>query len=337
MFTRAPEPLTPYFHPTTACFIDDNESFLTGLELMLPEHMNSASFFDPVEALKYVNQPPPLPSLADRCFTQQANQHNPLYSLDIGLIEQEINLPERFNRISVVVVDYSMPTLSGLEFCKRITDPHIGKVLLTGVADEKTAVEAFNAGIIDRFISKSHALASERISEFSASMQQAYFRSQAQQLQSTLGLSAPTFLNSVRVAEFVRRIMRKHKFCEYYLANSPPGLVLLRPNGQMQQFIILTAQQVAAQAEFAKTYDAPWLVQRRLNKASHVGFFLESPENYVEDESYPWAQLLHRAVRIADDDQTWHAAMVKHPPLHIDYRPEEVSLDAFKATRNPPA
>lgn len=333
MFTRAPEPLTPYFHPTTACFIDDNEAFLTGLELMLPEHMNSVSFFDPEDALAFVNQPPHLPSLADRCFTQQTHQQQTLFSLDIGLIEQEINLPQRFDRLSVVIVDYSMPTLSGLDFCERIKDPHVGKVLLTGVADEKTAVEAFNAGIIDRFISKSHALASERISEFSASMQQAFFRSQAQQLQSTLGLASPTFLNSVRVAEFVRRIMRKHNFCEYYLANNPPGLVMLKPNGEMQQLIVITADQLTAQAEFAKQQGAPWLAQRRLNKGSHVGFFLESPESYAADEAYPWSQFIHRAVRLSDENQTWHAAMVKQPPLHIDYRPEDVSLRAYLKAR----
>ena len=333
MFNRAPEPLTPYFHPTTACFIDDNESFLAGLELMLPQHMNSVSFFDPVAALAHINQPPSTPALADRCFSHHESQHQSIFSLDIGLIEQEINLHERFNRISVVVVDYSMPTLSGLELCKQIKDPHIGRVLLTGVADEKTAVEAFNAGIIDRFISKSHALASERISEYSASMQQAYFRSQSQQLQSTLGLSAPTFLNSTRVAEFVRRIMHKHKFCEYYLANSPPGLLLVRPNGQMQQLLVLTSQQIAAQADLAKHYDAPKSVQRKLARASHIGFFLESPESYAQDDVFPWTQLLRRAVRIEDGGQTWYAALVKQPPMDIDYDPDKVSLESFQAAR----
>ena len=28
--------LAPYFHPTTICFVDDNESFLHSLDLELP-------------------------------------------------------------------------------------------------------------------------------------------------------------------------------------------------------------------------------------------------------------------------------------------------------------
>ena len=93
-------PLTPYYHPTTACFIDDNESFLAGLALVMPSHMNSVAFFDPVDALEYVNQPPELPSLADRCFSAQEYSSRQLFRLDIDMIEEEINIVRRFNRLS---------------------------------------------------------------------------------------------------------------------------------------------------------------------------------------------------------------------------------------------
>jgi len=326
---RPPEPLTPYYHPTTACFIDDNEAFLLGLELMLPQYMNSRSFYDPHAALEFINHPPAMPSLAYRCFSQQHNSGKTVFQLNLGLIEQEISLISRFARLSVVIVDYSMPTLNGIELCERIKDPHVGKVLLTGVTDEKFAVEAFNAGIIDRFISKSHPRATENISGFSLSMQQAYFRSQAQQLQSTLGLAAPTFINDPAVAVYVRKLMARKGFCEYYMVNEPPGLIMLRPSGEIQQLVVLTAQALAEQANFARSHGAPDGVVRRLEKASHVGFFMEQFEGYAHTETYPWSNFLHRATALGDAGKTWFAALVKEPPRHIDYQPEEVCHDAY--------
>lgn len=329
------DPLTAYFHPTTACFIDDNESFITGLALVLPEYMSSIAFFDPVAALEYVNRSPEMPTLADRCFSAtRSAPHQRLFRLDTDLIEQEINVVERFDRVSVVIVDYSMPTLNGLQFCEQVNDPQIGKVLLTGVADEKMAVEAFNAGIIDRFISKSHPLASEHISEFSRDMQRAYFRAQTEQMRRTLKLAGPVFLDDHSVTSWVRRLMLRKNFCEYYMVSDPPGLLMVKPSGELQQLIILSDAQCAAQADYAEFHRAPREVIERLRARSHVGFFLEDPSNYAGGEPYPWTDLLHRATPLGDAQMRWNAALVAEPPPNIDYQADAVCHDAWMRMRN---
>ena len=50
-------PLAPYFHPTTVCFVDDNESFLRSLDLQLPVGWAYKSFTDPLIALDFLQQP----------------------------------------------------------------------------------------------------------------------------------------------------------------------------------------------------------------------------------------------------------------------------------------
>lgn len=340
------DPLTPYFHPTTACFIDDNESFMAGLALVLPEHMSSVAFFDPVAALDYVNSPHEMPTLSDRCFSTQNFGQNSgqktaqktgqpqLFRLDTNLIEQEINIVRRFNRLSVVIVDYSMPTLNGLEFCQQVRDPHVGKVLLTGVADEKMAVEAFNAGIIDRFIFKSHPLASDHISDYTRDLQQAYFRAQTEQMRKTLALAGPMFLDDRTVTDWVRRLLRRKNFCEYYMVSDPPGLLLVTPAGVLQQLIVLSAAQCDAQADYAHLHGAPESVIDRLRKRTHVGFFLEDPATYEGGDTYPWNDLLHRATRLGSNEHPWHAALVTEPPPYIDYQPASACHDAWQRLRN---
>ena len=104
----------------------------------------------PDEALDIVNIPHPRPPLADLCFFQEGN----LIRLDLNVLEQEIKHIDRFKRISAMLVNYAMPTMNGLEFCAQLTDRDVRRVLLTGVADEKTAVQAFDAGLIDHYLPK---------------------------------------------------------------------------------------------------------------------------------------------------------------------------------------
>lgn len=331
-------PLTPYYHPTTACLIDDNESFMSGLSVVMPTHMSSVAFFNPMDALEYVNRPQELPSLADRCFSAHQRSPRPMFQLDTGLIEQEINIVRRFNRLSVVIVDYSMPAIDGMEFCNRINDPHVGKVLLTGVADEKMAVEAFNEGIIDRFIAKSHPEASERISAYALDMQDAYFRAQTGQVQRTLSLAGPVFLDDPSVAHWVRRLMRRKNFCEHYMVSQPPGLLLLTPAGDISQLVIVSGEECDQQADHAERHGAPEAVVRRLRKRSHVGFFLDDPAGYLhpetQDDEYPWQELITRSTRLGSSDHYWYAALFSAPPQNIDYHPGNACLHAWEAQRD---
>jgi len=227
-----------------------------------------------------------------------------------------------------------MPGLNGLQFCEQITNPQIGKVLLTGVADEKMAVQAFNAGIIDRFISKSHPLAGEHISDYTREMQQAYFQTQTQQMIQTLRLAGPVFLDDPAVTSWVRRQMLRKNFCEYYMVSEPPGLLLVTPSGKLQQMIVLSALQCDAQADYAQRHGAPNQVVNRLRDRSHVGFFLDDPASYEGGEDYPWLELMHRATRLGQSEHQWFAALVAEPPPNIDYHPESVCQMAWLRLRN---
>ena len=57
---------------------------------------------------------------------------------------------------SVVVADMRMPGMDGVEFLSRIKDaaPDVVRIMLTGNADQATAIEAINQGSIFRFLNK---------------------------------------------------------------------------------------------------------------------------------------------------------------------------------------
>lgn len=67
------------------------------------------------------------------------------------------------NIISMVFIDYSMPTMTGVELINKLGASLLQKVLLTGHADLKVAVALFNKGLIQQFISKDEPNLLERL------------------------------------------------------------------------------------------------------------------------------------------------------------------------------
>lgn len=325
--------LTPYFHPTTVVFVDDNEAFLESLELELPRAWAYRAFTDPLEALEFLERPPDLEPLMDRCFTMQRGSHEAVIHLDLDLIEQEIKHRQRFGRNSVVVVDYSMPSMNGLEFCAALSDPNIRKALLTGVADEKAAVEAFNAGLIHRFIPKHAGQSTSDIYDFVDVMQQEYFAQYSARLKNTLAIDPPVFLTDQAVADFIIRLMKKQRLAEYYLAGDPPGLLMLTGNGRIYRLIVLNEAELTAQADFAEAHDAPKSLVRSLRAGKRIACLTgDRPDDYYGEESYDWADKMLNARTIRGETGTYYAAVWSDMPADIDFDPSLASYSAYLAT-----
>jgi response regulator RpfG family c-di-GMP phosphodiesterase len=67
-----------------------------------------------------------------------------------------LEMVEKEGPYAVVVADMQMPVMNGVEFLKRVEalSPDTVRVMLTGNADQKTAVDAVNHGHVFRFLNK---------------------------------------------------------------------------------------------------------------------------------------------------------------------------------------
>ncbi len=322
--------LAPYYHPTTICFVDDNEPFLDTLELELPGNWACRTFTDPEVALAYLNEPIPLPPLMDRCFSLQRASESALIHLDLGLIEQEISHVDRFRRNSVLVVDYAMPSLNGLEFCEALKDDHIRRALLTGVADEKMAVEAFNAGLIHRFIPKQMEDPIGTVHRFVEELAQEYFNQYTERLKTALAIDPPAFLTDPDLAAWVHGLMAEHNLVEYYLVDGPAGLLMLKSNGEIWRLAILSRDGLADEARHAAEFGAPEALQSDIRAGRRIVFLTGlSPDDYFGDEQFPWEELTQEAGNAVGD---WVVAIWKDAPADIDFDPATASYDAYLDT-----
>lgn len=236
---------TCYF-PSTALFLDDSHDFLLNFVLQLDERVAYRIFDAPRKALDYIhNKGCALDLISQHCLSEYtaAKQYsmlhqNKLVNLDMAPIYAEVYNPYRFAEISVVVVDYAMPGMDGLEFCRLIENSNIKKILLTGQADEKLAIKAFNEGLIHRYIKKSDVNAAQLITQSIYELQLQYFQAMSDIVMRMLSLSAPRCLYDQKFVQYFRKIVEEHHITEYYLIDHAGSFCMLDDDANVSFLIV---------------------------------------------------------------------------------------------------
>lgn len=263
-----------YTHPTLTVLIDDSQSFLNSVAFQLDPIHPCKAFHDTAVALEWIrkNSPPhhmPLHVNFD-------NQDPFSIALDLNSIYHIASQAQRFMTPAVLVVDYSMPQMNGLEFCERVRDLPCKKILLTGEANEKIAVGAFNSGLIDRYIQKSDSRALDILEIEIAELKNQYFEVRSAPLRELVSLHNFHFMDDPILAQQVQRIKEEHGYSEYYLFPNPAGILFMSKFGQTQLMVIETEQSMAIQIEMARDNDAPQSLLDALQERRLLAFFSDA-------------------------------------------------------------
>lgn len=316
--------IPPYFHPTTVCFIDDNYGFTQSLLLTIPDDLYLKSYLSPEEALDEINAGHPRPPLADLCFSKQGS----LIQLDLNILEEEIKHIDRFKRISVLLIDYAMPTMNGLDFCAQLNDRDMRRVLLTGVADEKTAVQAFNDGLIDHYLPKAKLSTPGGVVPYIRAQQKLYFAQYHSRLTHALGIAAPPFTIDAVFYDYFNGLLARHGIIEYYLVTDPISFLCLTQTGQAFQLLIQDEAQRAAVQQTLDQYQAPRSLIDAVKRNEVMVSFFEHPEDYLGDEPFPWDEMTFPVTQI-HGRETWWCSWVSEAPIDIDFDYEQATYHRF--------
>lgn len=239
------------FFPTTVVLVDDDPAFLKFLRLSLAEcSFICRCFSDPFKALDFVNgasqENNKLGYLNLIKDSEKTGSKWDSISLGANQLCSEIYSPARFSRISVVVSDYKMPNMNGVEFCSKIADKNIQKVLLTGLVEDKIAIDAFNAGHISQFVRKNLSM---DIVEAVNSSAHKYFETYTEYIQKQFFINELEHLRDPVFAEFFSKIYTQGKFVEYYMLDSSGSYLLMKSDGSKRMLSVLT------ETEFARLVD----------------------------------------------------------------------------------
>jgi len=301
---------TCYF-PTTTLFIDDSRDFLLNFVLQLDESLAYRVFDSPFDALDCIQKARcELDLLNQRCMTEYTEAKNcPLtnqtINLDFAAIHAEVYNPLRFSEISVVVVDYMMPGMNGLEFCKAISNSNIKKILLTGQADEKIAIEAFNEGLIDRYIKKSDVNAAEKITNSIYELQLQYFQYMSNMVVRMLSVASPSCLQDQKFVELFKSICDEQQIVEYYMADNSGSFLMLDEDANISFLIVKSAADMRLLYDLALDNGAENMVLDHIANGEKIPCLWQS--NVSSPKGEEWKKYLIDAKELISDESYFYA------------------------------
>lgn len=312
-----------FHHPTTTVFVDDSEEFLYSIALGV-DRLPYRSFCNPSQGLAYVNQ---FTTAYDVPSRERPPSSSASVSKLFGQVERKLSDHNRFAEPSVLVVDYSMPSMNGLDLCSQITNPNVKKVLLTGVADEKIAIDALNTELIDFYISKSESSLSHRLRNIIAHLETRYF-------QDLFGWGRDPEVRDVipqlfdtSFADFFEETLESLSIVEHYPLSKASGFCLIDGYGSVNHLLVYSEGELTALLEKADCSKLSGKSQEQLKQKQVIPYGAPSAplaENQlftptvVRGKQNYYCALVeghHLSERLPSDRTTYHQ-FLKTPPTY---------------------
>jgi CheY-like chemotaxis protein len=228
--------LPAFFFPTQTIIIDDNSQFLDSLSLSLQYNTHSYKFFNnPKKALSFIND-----NLEKRKWIkkyirplEEEIADHKIIDINISELHKEINNNERFSVITNIIVDFDMPIINGLEFCKEFENVDLNKILLTGTVDDKLAIDAFNNRLINYFIPKNSDNISRKLNDYIEAGANLYFNNLSQMIYTSIKTSKDSLIfDNNSFVNFIHSILEEKKIIEYYLIDENGSYLMVNKEGQ---------------------------------------------------------------------------------------------------------
>ncbi len=309
------------YFPTTVVFVDDDRGVLESLNLFVNDDVASYEFFtDPYKALESINRSISTDFIASNISSSEAR----IYEMYKAMYNAK-----RHEEVSTVIVDFQMPAMNGLEFCEKIKNPYIRKILYTGIADEDLAIQAFNKGLIHGYIKKQDSNKSKIINDFIQTSQVAYFRTLTDVLVgsvfreiNSLSPKETAFYDPVFIKYF-DELVKEHNICEYYINEVVGGFICLSSKGELSILYAYTAatledNQINTHATLRDLID--------LGDSRHASLLKDIEENrktmcfpfygevFMDVNVHNWKNHIH-SLEVIEGNQPYYVAYVSHPDL----------------------
>lgn len=325
-----------YYHPTTVVVLDDDPVFLESFLFNHGVQLLCRTFHQQNLALTHICETTPTaPGINDylvpRVDAAESEDWTPsdrTVTFKPSRIRHLLQNEHRFEEVSVAIIDYDMPGMTGLEVCRRLKDLPLKKIMLTGKADEKIATAAFNEKIIDLFVFKQDSRIAERIEAATELLQQEYFEKITFSLWPVLNLQTPAFLADPAFCRHFSDMLNRVRAVEYYLAGQPPGFLLIRGDGSVVLLLVQDEAALGYHQEMARDCGvAPEGLIEAMALRDRQPWFPTS-HGYFDVSCIAWQQYLHPAERVGAGG--WYCSLIEVKAHQVGLDQPILSCDAYR-------
>lgn len=325
------------YYPTTIVIVDDNKSILDNIELKIGKYIPCKTFSNPNEALAFLQDDMQQKDVLKNVMGLNENSEHYLHSsnqvpvqYDISKIYEHVNREDRFSEVSVLVVDYAMPGLSGEELCSQLRKSKnnpIKIIMLTGEADEPMAVKLFNLGIIDRFLMKSQPNVHEELKQTILAMQYLYFRDINYPLVRGISSDQDSSLSDPEFIKFFQKFIHDISASSYYLIEASGSFFLLDNAGKPTWLIVKSLNELEEIANQIEADISEELIDS-IRNGEVVPYFASDDFNYYADEE-KLKKCVYKATTLKSK-KDYVYAILDEPPYDFPIKINEIqSLDDY--------
>jgi CheY-like chemotaxis protein len=298
------------YFPTNVIIIDDHPKFSNNLSLALADHFHSQSFTSPEDALAYLKEHSNKLTTLFTKHLSASDHYEPsavVVGVDLGSMFKEVSGKDiRFDRPVVLIVDYAMPEMNGLELCGRLADLPYKKIILTGEADNDFAVEAFNLGKIDRFLKKGGPNYLDKIKSYVQDLNISYFTELSKGISDMLSEAGNSLLRNKAFIEKFNDVVEQFNIVEFYLMDDTGSYLLLDQKGNKIEFIVKSEEDMVSFRELAED-DGEIAVAQAVAKRQKLPRFLTANDRLASVKTWD----LREATKLPVGNNAYYYSIVQ--------------------------
>jgi CheY-like chemotaxis protein len=221
-----------FLKPYSIAFIDDDRDFLELLAMAVPASWNGHFFSKTHTFIDYLQHNTLLAQRDLALFSKVFSWENGKDNAITHVIHYWRQNPQRWSVCDLALLDFSMPKMTGLDVLNELPNWQGLRVLLTGVADEKVAVQAFNQSLIQHYLPKQ---SDDLIGKLNAAVSRLNLQLHSQQQMLVKSHLSDTQLGLLRheSSAFELQMFAKTHWVEYLVLGNPFGILGLSATGQL--------------------------------------------------------------------------------------------------------
>ena len=314
--------ITPFYHPTSILVLDDDPLFLESLDFQFSDELSCQTFTRPDAALEHLRTQAPQHPDFGRYFSDCSEMDlgttvrngDRLLRLQLSELRSMVDDRSRHQRISVAIVDYDMPKMTGVEFCREISNLPVKTILLTGKAGLETAISAFNEGVIDCFLQKQDSNVSVSLRREIKRLQGLYFAEVSDPIRCALALQRPSFFGDPNFVKLFKEMVEANGIVEHYICASPPGVMMRDAEGNDSFILVSDIDMANDQCEAAEHRAAPQDMVQLLRSRKAQAWFPTQQGFYHPDYEAEWARYIWPA-QLLPGSGAWTYSFIRHDCL----------------------
>lgn len=328
-------PIAGCYFPTTVLFVDDRQDYLESLKVLIDRITCYRFYTEPQKAIEYLQNDYTstiflqnwISHLNDQTVAPDYDDHHAFVDINLFSIHKEIYSDHRFSEVSVIVVDYAMPGMNGIEFSKQIKsslkNSAIKILMLTGQADHAFGVDALNEGVIDYFITKeSGADFKQKLNNAIKKLQLQYFIELSAPLIQNLTINPRCGLTNPAYRALFDRIKSENQILEYYLINDRGCFLMFDFEGNPYWLLVNNEEDMKNSYQCLVDNDLPKEIIQPVQDRKKLLFFFSDKDKIITSNDQ-WLQYLHPATKLMSEKEIYYYSFV-HGKAAYDINLEKI-------------